>query len=529
MSSELDVYEPAAQRGLSLPEKLQYAHALAESELIPKAFRGNASNILIAIEYGQMLDIHPLTALNGIHVIAGKPTQSAELMRSCVNRAGHRFRILKHTSEEATIQITRGDDPDYPVEVTWTLDDARRAGLLDRWFEDWKQGQSSKYKAGEWYVPDDMPRRFTEWVTKLGVHRMKWREPWWSYPGAMLLARATSDAVRGICPEVLSGISYTPEELGAQVDSDGNVLEVAIVPGPPLPAVLQGLVDRYDRLPAELQSKVLDKLREDSHRPEVLLVDFREADRWWPAIDKLITRAEQVAAAEDQDPEPSGPGGGSAPDAPAAAGEPTVGEPEHTPLVVDGVDEAVPAGTPEPVPVGAAVEDRAAGDSTPQGASPTGTPAAEPRATGEHSNSSVAEHGGGSTGNGGSPPPAAQPTEVLPSTLVDVHDEQAPPSEPKADITARPAVFAMLTKIFPVPPEHSSGPAREEYSRTILLCLCEALGATGLTSRKEITPELYQRCRETLKRIEDQELSLVIDDDGKATLVYVASGEVAAA
>jgi hypothetical protein len=48
--------------------------------------------------------------------------------------------------------------------------------------------------------------------------------PWKSYPAAMLRARAISAMARAMFPDALSGVVYTPEELGAEVDDDGHVV-----------------------------------------------------------------------------------------------------------------------------------------------------------------------------------------------------------------------------------------------------------------------------------------------------------------
>jgi len=46
----------------------------------------------------------------------------------------------------------------------------------------------------------------------------------------MLFARAMSNGVRWYCPDVMNGSAvYTPEELGADVDQDGNVINVPVV------------------------------------------------------------------------------------------------------------------------------------------------------------------------------------------------------------------------------------------------------------------------------------------------------------
>lgn len=48
------------------------------------------------------------------------------------------------------------------------------------------------------------------------------------YPQNMLFARAISSGVRRYCPDVFNGnLVYVPEELGAQVDEDGEIVQRA--------------------------------------------------------------------------------------------------------------------------------------------------------------------------------------------------------------------------------------------------------------------------------------------------------------
>ena len=49
---------------------------------------------------------------------------------------------------------------------------------------------------------------------------------WKKYPKNMLFARCFSDMARTLFPDAIGGISYTPEELGAVVDIDGQVIDV---------------------------------------------------------------------------------------------------------------------------------------------------------------------------------------------------------------------------------------------------------------------------------------------------------------
>jgi hypothetical protein len=160
----------------ALETKIEYAKFLAAAKLLPPAFRDQPANILYAVEYGELLGLHPMAAITGINIIDGKPSISSGLISALVRTAGHKLRV-KGDASTATCQITRADDPGFVYESTWTLERAKTAGLL---------------------------------------HKTNWQH----YPAAMLKARAVSETARDACQEVLLGIAYTPDELGA--DDDGG-------------------------------------------------------------------------------------------------------------------------------------------------------------------------------------------------------------------------------------------------------------------------------------------------------------------
>lgn len=168
---------PAVRMG-NLTDKVTYAQHLASSALLPKQYQRQPANLLFAIEYAEMLQLPPMAAITGIHVIEGKPSASSALISALVRRAGHRLRV-KGNDTEAVAQIIRADDPDWTFEVRWTLERAKQAGLTNK-------------------------------------------DVWKKYPAAMLKARAVSEVAREACEEALSGMHYTPEEMGAEVDEDGD-------------------------------------------------------------------------------------------------------------------------------------------------------------------------------------------------------------------------------------------------------------------------------------------------------------------
>jgi hypothetical protein len=172
-----------------LGERMRYAQALADARLLPGPYRRSPADVLLAVDMAAALGIAPVQALTSIHVIDGKPSMSAELMRALVLRAGHRIRVVESTAQRCVLEVARREAPDERSTFVWTTDDAHRAGLLPA-----KDGSN-----------------------------------WARHPAAMLLARCSSTACRAVFPDVLAGVSYTPDELGATVADDGAVVVGEVV------------------------------------------------------------------------------------------------------------------------------------------------------------------------------------------------------------------------------------------------------------------------------------------------------------
>ncbi|MFF9844656.1 hypothetical protein [Streptomyces sp. NPDC013740] len=179
MTAELAIYQPG-----TLAAQMDYAKAMAASDLLPRAYQGKPANLLWAISYGQTLGVAPLTAVQSIHVINGKPTASADLIAGLVRRAGHKLRV-NGDDRRAIAQIIRADDPDFTFEAVWTIERAQSAKLTGK-------------------------------------------DTWKNFPAAMLKARAITEVARAACSEILQGTIYTPEELGANVDADGVPVEAEV-------------------------------------------------------------------------------------------------------------------------------------------------------------------------------------------------------------------------------------------------------------------------------------------------------------
>lgn len=172
-----------------------------ETEFVPEKLRGRPAAVLASILTGAELGVGPMNAMQKLYVTDdGSIGQHAELMRAIVVDAGHRIKFVEYTPTKVTLRGWRSDETeDDGLDVTWTPDDALRAGLCDS-------------------IDDD----------GLPVARSQYGNPmaWEKYPRMMLLARATSELCRAVFPDVLAGISYTPDEIGAadvvDVTPEGN-------------------------------------------------------------------------------------------------------------------------------------------------------------------------------------------------------------------------------------------------------------------------------------------------------------------
>lgn len=166
----------------------EQAAMVVKTGFLPTAIKTSEQAIAIALK-GRELGIPPMQAFAHIHIIQGKPTVSAELMLALIfkNVPGAVVDYIQNSSESCVIAAKRPNGS--AARFSFTMEDAKRADLLGK---------------GNWK----------------------------SYPGAMLRARAIAIMARALFPDAIMGYSYTPEELGAVVDEDGEVISIPTEPSP---------------------------------------------------------------------------------------------------------------------------------------------------------------------------------------------------------------------------------------------------------------------------------------------------------
>lgn len=215
---------PPAQ--LDFGEMLRRAQVLAKTELVPKPLQGKPEAIVVIGVWGAEHGVPLMTAIQEVHVIENRPSPSAQLRLALIRRAGHEARFLETDSTKAVLRARRREyrhDPDAWVTVTYTIDDARRAGLLDRWVEQWVERRKQTWRVGDDQGAADLAGA-PEWVRKaVAAGDIRMKDNWQKYPADMLRARAAAVMSRMEFSDVLAALDaddYTAEELGVDVGQD---------------------------------------------------------------------------------------------------------------------------------------------------------------------------------------------------------------------------------------------------------------------------------------------------------------------
>jgi hypothetical protein len=154
---------------LVVEQVARLATQVANTELVPDALRGKPAAIAAVILYGREVGLPPMTALRTVYIVKGRVGVTAEAMRALVLAAGHDIEYRESSSARAVVAGRRRGTETWHV-VTWTVDDARVAGL----------GSSAD---GNWR----------------------------KYPRAMLKARACAELCRDLFPDVIGGFEATEE------------------------------------------------------------------------------------------------------------------------------------------------------------------------------------------------------------------------------------------------------------------------------------------------------------------------------
>lgn len=158
---------PATEAAGHFDVELRRAQAIAAAgDMIPTAYRGKPGAVLLAQQWADTRGLDLLTTMQGVSFVQGKPIVDATMQRALASANGIDVRVVEATGERASVKVIR--DGEVIGEAAYSLDDARQANLLGK--DNWKKD-----------------------------------------PTSMLVARATTRAVRWFAPSVLLGVFVADE------------------------------------------------------------------------------------------------------------------------------------------------------------------------------------------------------------------------------------------------------------------------------------------------------------------------------
>jgi len=179
------------ETALTLSDTISLGGVLAKSGYFSDA-KGEAQAV-VKVLAGREMGFGPIASMTGVHIVQGKPSIGANLLGAAIKSSGkYDYRVVELTNDRAEIAFYQHGEEVGRSE--FTMSDAQVAGLTGN-------------------------------------------PTWKKFPRNMLFSRAMSNGARWYCPDVFSGVTpYTPEELGADVDEEGDVIDVTPTVAKPVPA-----------------------------------------------------------------------------------------------------------------------------------------------------------------------------------------------------------------------------------------------------------------------------------------------------
>ena len=147
---------------------------------------------LVKIQAGKELGIPAFASMTGIHIIQGKPVLGANVLATLVK-----------------------NDPRYDYKVKVATNELCEL----TWFENGQEVGPSAFS-----------------MIEAKAANLNGKDNWKRYPSDMLFARAISRGARRYAPGIFGGSPvYTPDEMGADVDEEGNVIVDSVAVDVPEP------------------------------------------------------------------------------------------------------------------------------------------------------------------------------------------------------------------------------------------------------------------------------------------------------
>jgi hypothetical protein len=183
MSNDIAIRDDSLFPSTSVWQQMkEQGDMLVATGFLPSSIKTGPQAVAIMLA-GREIGVPPMQAMRQIAIIEGKPTISPELMLALILRrypfCGIQYQQLDNAGCVINVKRDKRQADETWLAVSFTIEDAKRAGL---------------------------------------AHKQNWTK----YPRAMCRSRAISEMARTVFPDAVMGMSYTPEELGANVAVDAN-------------------------------------------------------------------------------------------------------------------------------------------------------------------------------------------------------------------------------------------------------------------------------------------------------------------
>lgn len=187
----------------TLDVRMQTAVAIAKAgDMLPRAYRGQPGAILLAIDWAERHDLAVMDAIHGVAWVQGRPVVDSTLQRAMARNAGYDVRVTEATDTKATVRVLVNGSTVVGT-ASYTIDEARAAGLTGK--DNWKKHTTD-----------------------------------------MLVARATTRAIKWFCAEALIGGALSPDEVDDLSDDPVTVLTATAEVVPPAPVAEPEVLRRDD-------------------------------------------------------------------------------------------------------------------------------------------------------------------------------------------------------------------------------------------------------------------------------------------
>ena len=224
-SSELERREKAAELEFSLSPigqvvkrfeaQQRIASMFAKSKIVPQAYQNNVADCAIAIDMAMRMDCNPLTVMQNLVIVQGRPTWQSQFLIACINKSGRFTTMQFEQGQDGMVGLVGYDDNEWDA-VT------RKNRLVRKTFNGenipnyYCRAYATEIATGQIVQGSTIDVRMAiqeRWYTKSG-------SKWQTMPRQMLIYRAAAFFQRAYCPEISMGFSTTDEIQDAVVVSE---------------------------------------------------------------------------------------------------------------------------------------------------------------------------------------------------------------------------------------------------------------------------------------------------------------------